>query len=82
MITATVTTKGQITIPKSVRDALHLRVGDRIAFVLHGEKEVLLKPATKSVDEVFGMLGKPETVTQTADDMNNAIKSRMRNHRL
>jgi len=81
MVTATVTTKGQITIPKSVRNALNLHVGDRIIFVLHGENEAILKPATQSIDDVFGILDKPDTVTRTVDDMNHAIGMRMRKHR-
>ena len=33
MTTATLTSKGQITIPASVRDALHIGTGDRVEFV-------------------------------------------------
>ena len=33
MTTATVTSKGQITIPVQVRDALHVSAGDRVEFV-------------------------------------------------
>jgi len=53
---ATLTSKGQLTIPKSVRDFLALHAGDKIEFVLTKNNEVLLKPVTKKVDEVFGCL--------------------------
>ena len=59
MPVATLTTKGRITMPKVVRNALCLRSGDRVAFVMHGHSEALLKPITKSVDEVFGRLHDP-----------------------
>ena len=40
MVTATLTSKGQLTIPKAVRDSLHLHTGDRVAFVVHGDDEL------------------------------------------
>lgn len=40
---STVTTKGQVTIPKPIRDALGIRPNDRIAFIREGER-VLLQP--------------------------------------
>lgn len=52
----TLTGKGQITIPKFVRDAPALHAGDKIEFVLTENNEVLLKPVTKKVGEVFGRL--------------------------
>lgn len=78
MAIATLTSKGQITIPKSVRDSLNLRSGDRVAFVLHSATEALLKPITKSVDQVFGLLQRPNQPAKSVDDMNRAIAQRMR----
>ena len=78
MITATVTTKGQITIPKAVRDALRLRSGDRLAFVVHGDSEATLKPITKSVDEVFGRLHDPAQPVRTVEEMDAAVAGRFR----
>nr|VFJ61100.1 MAG: looped-hinge helix DNA binding domain-containing protein, AbrB family [Candidatus Kentron sp. FW] len=77
MLAATVTSKGQITIPKSVRDALRLQVGDRVAFVVHGQG-ALLTPISKSVDEVFGMLKKPDISPRTIEEMNRAVRTRAR----
>nr|VFJ54829.1 MAG: looped-hinge helix DNA binding domain-containing protein, AbrB family [Candidatus Kentron sp. FW] len=77
MLAATVTSKGQITIPKSVRDALCLQVGDRVAFVVHGQG-ALLTPISKSVDEVFGMLKKPDISPRTIEEMNRAVRTRAR----
>lgn len=40
---STITTKGQVTIPKPIRDALGLSPNDRVAFIQEGER-VLLQP--------------------------------------
>jgi len=78
MVIATITSKGQITIPKSVRNSLNLHTGDLVAFSVHGPSEVVMTPVTKSVDEVFGLLHKPDRKIRTVEEMNAAIKARMR----
>jgi antitoxin PrlF len=40
-----ITVKGQVTIPKNVRDALRLAPGDSVAFDVNGEGEVILRKA-------------------------------------
>lgn len=77
MVTATITSKGQITIPKAVRDSLHLRSGDRVEFLVHGQTEAVMRPITKSVDEVFGKLHKTGRSRKTVDEMNDAVARRM-----
>ncbi|HWT93419.1 MAG TPA: AbrB/MazE/SpoVT family DNA-binding domain-containing protein [Solirubrobacteraceae bacterium] len=42
-IAARLTSKGQITVPKPVRDALALRPGDEVVFRLHGDRAVVAK---------------------------------------
>ncbi len=81
MVTATITSKGQITIPKSVRESLHLHSGDRVAFEIHGRDEAVLKPITKSVDDVFGKLHKPSIAARSVGDMDKAVRSRMKHHK-
>jgi AbrB family looped-hinge helix DNA binding protein len=78
MVTATLTSKGQITIPKAVRDSLHLHAGDRVAFVVHSDSEATLKPVTRSVDEVFGRLHRPGQPVKSVGDMKAAVAQRMR----
>ncbi len=58
MSTSTVTSKGQITIPLSVRKRLGLDVGDRVEFVETVLGEFTLKPANKDVRELKGLLKK------------------------
>ena len=75
MTTATVTSKGQITIPVSVRQALNVAAGDRVEFVEIDPGRFELFAATRSVKELKGMFGKPAK-TVTIDDMNQAIARR------
>ena len=72
MSTATLTTKGQITIPVDVRRALNVEAGDRVEFVQvePGRFEVIA--TTRSVRELKGRFGKP-TRTVSIDEMNAAI---------
>jgi antitoxin PrlF len=42
-VAARLTSKGQITVPKSVRDALALRPGDELVFRVHGDRAVVAK---------------------------------------
>jgi antitoxin PrlF len=78
MVTATLTSKGQLTIPKAVRDSLHLHTGDRVAFIVHGDTEAVLKPATRSVDAVFGRLHNATQPRRSVEEMKAAVAQRMR----
>ncbi len=58
MVSMTLTSKGQVTIPKAVRDRLGLRAGDKIDFVEEDGKVVLSKDITGDpLDEWVGYLG-------------------------
>ncbi|HOE00492.1 MAG TPA: AbrB/MazE/SpoVT family DNA-binding domain-containing protein [Kiritimatiellia bacterium] len=78
MVTGTLTSKGQITIPKSIRDSLNLQTGDRLAFSLVGDKQALLQPITTSVDDVYGVLHRPGQKAKSIEDMNRSITRRHR----
>ncbi|MBF4556381.1 AbrB/MazE/SpoVT family DNA-binding domain-containing protein [Pseudomonas sp. p50] len=43
MTTTTMTSKGQVTIPKPIRDALHLLPGSAIEFSVNAQGEVVLQ---------------------------------------
>lgn len=75
MSTATVTSKGQITIPADVRQALQVEAGDRVEFleVAPGRFEVVA--ATRSVTELKGMFGKAGK-TVSIEEMNRTIAAR------
>lgn len=78
MALTTITSKGQITIPKAVRDSLRLDKGDKIEFVLTKKGEVILRPVSKKVDDVFGMLHKPGRKAFTTEEMDSAVAAKLR----
>ena len=80
MALATITTKGQITIPKSVRDSLMLSTGDQIEFIVTDKREALIRPISKKVDEVFGILHKPGRKTVSVEEMDAKIGQRMKDN--
>ena len=75
MSTATLTSKGQITIPISVRTALGIDTGSRVEFIQTGNHEFSIIPATQSVKQLKGILAKPAKPAKpvSIEDMNNAI---------
>jgi AbrB family looped-hinge helix DNA binding protein len=55
---ATLTSKGQTTIPKEIRDSLSMKAGDRMTFTLTSDGTVVMRVKTKSVAELAGVLHK------------------------
>jgi len=56
MPTATLTTKGQITIPKEIRDHLGVDAGDRLSFEVKEGGEVIVHPETTDLRSLRGVL--------------------------
>jgi AbrB family looped-hinge helix DNA binding protein len=75
MTTATMTSKGQVTIPAEVRQRLGLATGDRIEFVELAGGEFAIRPAIDDVRSLKGLLRKPVRKV-SVDDMNAAIRQR------
>jgi antitoxin PrlF len=72
MSTATMTSKGQITVPAELRAKLGLRAGVKVDFVINAAGEVVLRPRTADIRSVRGLIaysGPPVSV----EDMNEAI---------
>jgi len=57
MITSKLTTKAQTTIPQAVRSALHLKEGDKIAYVIKGDCVILMKAEPGPIDDPFVTFG-------------------------
>jgi antitoxin PrlF len=73
MPTAKVTTKGQVTIPRSIRQALKIGAGDRLDFILDAEGRVVVRPANRGLEEIKGLLHEAGRKPVTVEEMNAAI---------
>jgi AbrB family looped-hinge helix DNA binding protein len=73
MPTATITSKGQITLPKEVREHLHLGGGDQVDFQIDEHGEVRVRPLTGSVEDLFGLLYRPESPPRSVEEIDDAI---------
>lgn len=73
MPTATVTSKGQVTIPAEVRDSLGLHAGDRVDFVRLDDGSFRLRPASVPAERLKGFFGPWEAPAVSLDEMDAAI---------
>lgn len=78
MALATITSKGQITIPKGVREKLMLGAGDKIEFIFTNEREALIRPVSKTVDDLFGKLSKPGRKAFSIEEINEAVARKLK----
>lgn len=77
METGTLSSKGQITIPKKIRDFLHVQTSEKLIFIPLEEGKVLITTEQKSATSIFGIL-KHRKKNQPAsfDQMDSAIQKR------
>jgi len=76
MAAATVTSKGQITIPAKVRTALAVDAGDRIEFVEVEKGQFAIVAATRSVQELRGRFQGKRSKPVSIEEMNAVILKR------
>jgi antitoxin PrlF len=81
MSTAVATSKGQITIPVDVREALQLKAGDRVEFVQIEPGRFEVVAATRPVSDLKGLFGRPSKAV-SIDALNKAIAVRRASARL
>jgi AbrB family looped-hinge helix DNA binding protein len=72
MPTSTLTTRGQTTIPKPIRDALDLQPGDRLEFTLQGD-QVVVRRAEADLSTLDGMLDRSGKQAVSIEEMNDVI---------
>lgn len=72
MATATVTSKGQVTIPIEVREDMRLSAGDRIDFIRMDDGHYAVVPAVASIKSLKGIIPKPKKPV-SIEDMRTAI---------
>jgi len=74
MSIATLTSKGQVTIPKDVRDRLRLHPGDRLEFVVEQDGTIRVRRRSVDLMSLVGMFKADRHVT--VEEMNEAIARR------
>jgi len=72
---ATVTSKGQITVPKEIRDQLGLRSGSRVDFKIERSGKVVFRPLNRDFRSLRGFLRSPWKRPVTIREMDEAIAS-------
>ena len=70
---ATITGKGQVTIPKEIRDHLKVKAGDRIDFIVGRDGNVVVRAGTLHVGDLKGMLRKPGRRPVSIEEMDEAV---------
>ena len=80
MPTSTLSSKGQIVIPKPVRSLLGLNPGDAVDFVVQDSGDVLLRPAVSDVRRLRGMLHSLVRRPVSLEEMDRAIRSHGDSH--
>lgn len=73
MATSTLTSKGQITVPKEIRDHLKLRTGQRLEFQVVADGRVLMRPRSRDVRELKGIVRSSRRKSVSVEEMNQAI---------
>jgi len=70
---AAMTSKGQVTIPKAIRESLRVRPGGKLRFAIEDGNRVVVSARPSSIQDLFGILGKPPR-SATLEQMDEAIR--------
>jgi antitoxin PrlF len=81
MSSARVTSKGQVTIPKRIRDFLQVKSGDRLDFDIEAPGKVVVRPGGTDVRALKGILRRPGRRPVSLQAMEAAIGRRHRRGR-
>lgn len=74
MMQVTLTSKGQITLPKAMRDALNLKAGDTLVFSESGNQEYRVKPRKKyTLEDLASILPPTGRKSLSVKEMDEAI---------
>jgi AbrB family looped-hinge helix DNA binding protein len=81
MQTATLSVKGQIVIPKNMRQTAHLSFGDELS-ISYRDGEIRLRPLVSkqhgALDQVAGCLARPQQALMSDATIKAAIKARLK----
>jgi len=78
MPAATLSSKGQMVIPKSLREQLGLKPGDSVDFIVQENGDVLIRPAAQDVQKLKGILHRAGRKPVSIEEMSTVVKNRKR----
>ncbi len=70
---ATVTDKGQVTVPKEIRERTGIRPGSRLDFEIEADGTLRVRILARGADNLFGLLHRPGMVARTIEEMDAGI---------
>ena len=70
---STVTDKGQVTLPKAIRDRLGIRPGTRIDFEVMADNTLQARVLTRGASSLFGLLHRPGEAVRSLDEIEDGI---------
>lgn len=73
MATATITSKGQVTIPKKIRDKLGLQSGDQLSFDIDTYGNITIRPEKGNPDTAYGILHRENQEALSVDEMESGV---------
>jgi AbrB family looped-hinge helix DNA binding protein len=82
MAVGTLTSKGQVTIPRQVRERLRLRAGDRLDFRVEEDGTIRVQPIAKKVADVFGAFAQKASRPYSASEMKRRVRRAFRERKL
>lgn len=71
---ATITSKGQLVLPKGIRDLLKVGPGDKVDFVVEADGRVVVHPATLDFRSLKGMVKSKRQTPASIEEMNRTIR--------
>ena len=75
---STVTDKGQITLPKALRDKLGIRPGSKVEFALQPDDTVRMRVLARGSAGLFGLLAMPGETARTLDELDAGVTAAVR----
>ena len=82
---ATITDKGQVTVPKDIRDRLGIAAGSKLDFEVQDDDTIRVRVLVRGADNLFDLVRRPGMTPRTIDAMEEgivaAVKTRTRRSR-
>lgn len=82
---ASMTDKGQVTVPKDIRDRLGIAAGSKLDFEVQDDGTIRVRVLVRGADNLFGLVRRPGMAPRSIDAMDEgiaaAVKARNRRSR-